>query len=107
MDNAGTASLSQSSPSNSTVLQGILLGFFFPLIPFFFMRTLKPPVFWDDGNDYESPATVIFSLVFLIVRLWKYLTDSRVDRKRMQMGLVVGFLVNILFGMWRLLLDSA
>lgn len=66
IDNAGTASLSQSSPSNSTVLQGILLGFFFPLIPFFFMRNSKPPVFWDDGSDYEPPANVIFSLVFLI-----------------------------------------
>lgn len=30
IDNAGSASLSQSSPSNSTVLQGVLLGFFFP-----------------------------------------------------------------------------
>lgn len=61
IDNAGTASLSQTSASNSTVLQGILLGFFFPLIPFFFMRHTKPPVFWDDGSDYESPGNVIFS----------------------------------------------
>ncbi|KAF8220591.1 hypothetical protein L208DRAFT_1333034 [Tricholoma matsutake] len=88
IDNAGSASLSESSPSNSTVLQGILLGFFVPLIPFFFMRNSKPPVFWDDGSDYEPPANVIFS-------------------KRMQMGLVVGFLVNVLFGMWRFLLDSS
>jgi hypothetical protein len=28
-------------------------------------------------------------------------------RKRMQMGLVVGFLVNVLFGMWRFLLDAS
>lgn len=88
IDNAGTASLSQSSPSNITVLQGILLGFFFPLIPFFFMRNPKPAVFWDDGSEYEPPGNVIFS-------------------RRMQMGLVVGFLVNILFGMWRFLLDSS
>jgi hypothetical protein len=88
IDNAGSASLSQSSPSNSTVLQGVLLGFFFPLIPFFFMRNSKPAVFWDDGSDYEPPANVIFS-------------------KRMQMGLVVGFLINLLFGMWRFLLDSS
>jgi hypothetical protein len=66
IDNAGSASLSQSSPSNSTVLQGVLLGFFFPLIPFFFMRNSKPAVFWDDGSDYEPPANVIFSSVFLI-----------------------------------------
>ncbi|KAF9460747.1 DUF2407 C-terminal domain-containing protein [Collybia nuda] len=88
IDNAGTASLSQASASNSTVLQGILLGFFFPLIPFFFMRHTKPPVFWEDGSDYEPPGNVIFS-------------------RRMQMGLVVGFLVNVLFGMWRFLLDSS
>ncbi|RDB24794.1 DSC E3 ubiquitin ligase complex subunit 3 [Hypsizygus marmoreus] len=61
IDNAGTASLSQSSPSNTTVLQGILLGFFFPLIPFFFMRNSKPAVFWDDGSEYEPPGNVIFS----------------------------------------------
>ncbi|KAG6813744.1 hypothetical protein H0H92_007696 [Tricholoma furcatifolium] len=88
IDNAGTASLSQSSPSNITILQGILLGFFFPLMPFFFMRNPTPPVFWDDGTEYESPANVVFS-------------------RRMQMGIVVGFLVNILFGMWRFLLDSS
>jgi hypothetical protein len=61
IDNAGTASLSQTPASNSTVLQGILLGFFFPLIPFFFMRNMKPPVFWNDGSDYEPPGNVIFS----------------------------------------------
>ncbi|KAG6866202.1 hypothetical protein C0991_007227 [Blastosporella zonata] len=61
IDNAGTASLSQSSPSNITVLQGILLGFFFPLIPFFFMRNPKPAVFWDDGSEYEAPDNVVFS----------------------------------------------
>ncbi|KAG6857733.1 hypothetical protein H0H87_004149 [Tephrocybe sp. NHM501043] len=61
IDNAGTASLSQSSPSNITVLQGILLGFFFPLIPFFFMRNSKPAVFWDDGSEYEPPGNVVFS----------------------------------------------
>ncbi|GLB37367.1 putative DUF2407 C-terminal domain containing protein [Lyophyllum shimeji] len=61
MDNAGTASMSQSSPSNTTVLQGIVLGFFFPLIPFFFMRQQKPAVFWDDGSEYEPPGNVIFS----------------------------------------------
>ena len=75
IDNAGTASLSQSSPSNSTVLQGILLGFFFPLLPFFFMRNAKPPVFWADGSDYEPPANVIFSLVFLI-HLSLYCTEN-------------------------------
>ncbi|KAG6837807.1 hypothetical protein H0H93_016175 [Arthromyces matolae] len=61
IDNAGTASLSQSSPSNTTVLQGILLGFFFPLVPFFFMRSARPAIFWDNGSDYEPPGNVVFS----------------------------------------------
>ena len=63
IDNAGTASLSQASPSSTTVLQGIVLGFFFPLIPFFFMRKPKPPVFWDDDSEYEASGNVIFSFV--------------------------------------------
>jgi len=62
MDNAGTASLSQSnSTSHTTILQGIILGFFFPLIPFFFMRSRKPAVFWEDGSETESVPNVIFS----------------------------------------------
>ncbi|TFK44449.1 DUF2407 C-terminal domain-containing protein [Crucibulum laeve] len=89
IDNAGTASLSQSSTSSSSaILQGILVGFFFPLMPFFFMRNQKPPIFWEDGGVHEPTSNVIFS-------------------KRMQMGLVIGFLVNVLFGMWRFLLDSS
>lgn len=62
IDNAGTATLSQSSASsNSAVLQGVLLGFFFPLLPFYFMRTQKPPIFWDDGSESEPTENVIFS----------------------------------------------
>lgn len=89
IDNAGTASLSQSSPSaNSSVLQGILIGFFFPLLPLFFMRSKKAAVFWEEGSEEAPTTNVIFS-------------------RRMQMGLVVGFLVNVMFGMWRILLDSS
>ncbi|KAF8160865.1 DUF2407 C-terminal domain-containing protein [Crassisporium funariophilum] len=89
IDNAGSASLSQSASSSSaSVLQGVLLGFFFPFMPFFFMRNQKPAAFWEDGNEQEPTSNVIFS-------------------RRMQMGLVVGFLVNVLFGMWRFLLDSS
>jgi len=88
LDNAGTATLSQSSSSNSSVLQGIIIGFFFPLLPFFFMRKPRAAIFWEDGSEHESTGNVIFS-------------------KRMQMGLVVGFLVNVLFGMWRFLLEAS
>lgn len=54
LDNAGSASLSQTSPTATTTLQGVLLGFFFPLIPFFFMRVHRPAIFWDD--DSVQPA---------------------------------------------------
>jgi len=87
LDNASTASLSQSSPHSSPILQGIVLGFFFPLLPFFFMRETKPAAFWENGTEHELTGSVVFS-------------------KRMQMGIVVGLLVNVLFGTWRYLLDA-
>jgi predicted PurR-regulated permease PerM len=61
LDNAGTATMSQSQSSNSSVLEGIVVGFFFPILPFFFMRKPKVPAFWEDGSEHESPGTVIFS----------------------------------------------
>ncbi|KAF8637950.1 hypothetical protein AX16_010583 [Volvariella volvacea WC 439] len=87
MDNADSAALSQNAGSaNTAMLQGVLIGFFFPLIPFFFMRSHKPPVFWEDGGETDPPSNNIFS-------------------RRMQMGLVVGFLANLVFGFWRYILD--
>ncbi len=61
MDNAGTASLSQSTSANSSIIQGLVIGFFFPILPFFFIRKPIPPVFWEDGTEYEPPDSVIFS----------------------------------------------
>lgn len=62
IDTAGSAALSQSSPSaSSTVLQGLLLGFFFPVLPFFFFRESRPPVFWDNGRQMEHLSSVVFS----------------------------------------------
>jgi predicted PurR-regulated permease PerM len=61
IDNAGTATLSQSSSSSSAILQGVLVGFFFPFLPFFFMRSQKLAVFWEDGSEQETSPTVIFS----------------------------------------------
>lgn len=61
IDNAGSATLSQSSSANSTILQGVLLGFFFPFLPFFFLRGPKPAVFWSDDSEQESTSNVIFS----------------------------------------------
>ncbi|KAF7315227.1 Ubiquitin-like domain-containing protein [Mycena indigotica] len=88
LDSAGTATLSQnSSASNPSFLQGILIGFFFPILPLFFFRNSHPPAFWEDGSQQEPQGTVVFS-------------------KFMQMGLVVGFVINLFFGAWRFLLAS-
>ncbi|PPQ62921.1 hypothetical protein CVT24_006161 [Panaeolus cyanescens] len=61
LDNAGSATLSQSSTSSTSVLQGIVTGFFFPILPLFFMQSQKPPVFWEDGQEHEPTPNVIFS----------------------------------------------
>ncbi|KAH9969818.1 DUF2407 C-terminal domain-containing protein [Russula dissimulans] len=76
-----------STESNSrarAVLNGIIIGFFFPLLPFFFLRAPKPAAFWDSGQALETPESTVFS-------------------RRMQMGLVVGFIMNVMFGTWRYL----
>ncbi|KAI6044920.1 DUF2407 C-terminal domain-containing protein [Pisolithus marmoratus] len=87
LDNAGNAQLVQSS-SQMMVIRGVVLGFFFPIIPFFFLRASKPAAFWDDGTQVEATESVIFS-------------------RKTQVGIVFGFLVNLLFGMWRYLLDPS
>lgn len=61
IDNAGSATLSQSSSSSSSFLQGVLVGFFFPFLPFFFMSSRKPAAFWEDGSEQEPSVNVIFS----------------------------------------------
>ncbi|KIL65899.1 hypothetical protein M378DRAFT_10484 [Amanita muscaria Koide BX008] len=90
LDSASTTALSQpsTSSSSSSVLQGIVVGFFFPILPFFFMRNQSSPVFWEDGSPHDPTPNVILS-------------------ESMQVGLVVGFLVNILFGLWRFVLNTS
>ncbi|KAI0260683.1 DUF2407 C-terminal domain-containing protein [Gloeopeniophorella convolvens] len=69
------------------VLNGIIIGFFFPLFPFFFFHAQKPAAFWESGHALETPESAVFS-------------------RRMQMGIVVGFIVNVIFGVWRYLWGS-
>ncbi|KAG8696069.1 hypothetical protein FRC09_008746, partial [Ceratobasidium sp. 395] len=67
-------------PMYPPYLHGILMGFFFPLIPMFFLRELPPPAFFSDNvAQIEAPRSVVFS-------------------RRMQMALVAGFLANIIYG---------
>ncbi|KAI0736227.1 DUF2407 C-terminal domain-containing protein [Fomitopsis betulina] len=87
-DNGGGASLSSpSSRASRTFLNGIVVGFFFPLIPLFFLRAPKPAVFWDDGSEHEATSSPVFS-------------------RRTQIGIIIGLLLNIIFGMWTYLLTS-
>ncbi|RPD62575.1 hypothetical protein L226DRAFT_458376 [Lentinus tigrinus ALCF2SS1-7] len=88
LDGGSSASLANSPPAVSSLHNGILLGFFFPLMPIFFFRATKPALFWDDGSEHEAMTPSIFS-------------------RRMQMGIVVGFLLNVLFGLWTYLLSSS
>ncbi|KAI0032788.1 hypothetical protein K488DRAFT_49163 [Vararia minispora EC-137] len=87
IENLDGASLGGRTPDSTTILQGILVGFFFPLIPFFVFASPRLPVFWSSGAAVEPLGSVVFS-------------------KRMQMGIVLGFLVNILLGLWRYLWGS-
>lgn len=80
---AGGGSAENDSRARA-VLNGIIIGFFFPLLPFFFLRAPKPAAFWESGHALDTPESTVFS-------------------RRMQMGLVVGFILNIIFGLWRYL----
>ncbi|EPT05355.1 hypothetical protein FOMPIDRAFT_1111589 [Fomitopsis schrenkii] len=87
-DNGGGASLSSpSSRASHTFLNGIIVGFFFPLIPLFLLRAPKPAVFWGDGSEHEATGSPVFS-------------------RRTQIGIIIGLLLNIIFGMWTYLLTS-
>jgi len=86
IDSVGNAPLVQTS-AQSMILRGIVIGFFFPILPLFFLRDVKPAAFWDDGNEVQPTENVIFP-------------------RKTQLGIVIGFMVNILFGTWRYLLDS-
>jgi hypothetical protein len=59
MDSGGSAALSDSSPTS--VFNGAVMGFFFPLLPFFFFSETRPAVFWEDGAEQPAPRSVVFS----------------------------------------------
>ncbi|KAF9268737.1 hypothetical protein L218DRAFT_977202 [Marasmius fiardii PR-910] len=88
LDNTDT-SPSSSTSSNSSAMQGIVVGFFFPFLPLF-LNGHKPslPIFWENGTEHSHNDSVVFS-------------------RSTQMGLVAGFMINILFGVWRFLLDAS
>jgi hypothetical protein len=77
-----------SQDTSSGFTNGILVGFFFPILPFFFVSKVHTAVFWEDGTEHDVGKSVVFS-------------------RRMQMGLVIGFVINMVFGWWRLMLDNS
>jgi hypothetical protein len=46
------------------VLNGIVIGFFFPLLPFFFFRGSKSAAFFDSGHAIETTESTVFSYAF-------------------------------------------
>jgi len=63
----GSGSASAESDSRArAVLNGIIIGFFFPLLPFFFLRAPKPAAFWDNGQALETSESTVFSCVFFL-----------------------------------------
>ncbi|KAF9240263.1 hypothetical protein BU15DRAFT_87731 [Melanogaster broomeanus] len=87
MDSVGSAPLIQAS-AQSMIVRGIVMGFFFPIIPIFFLRDTHPAAFWGDGSQVQATESVIFS-------------------RKTQGGIALGFLLNLLFGTWRYLLDTS
>lgn len=60
-DAGGGGALLHSTPSNYGVLNGIIIGFFFPLIPFYFFHQDKPAVFWEEGGEHVAMTSTMFS----------------------------------------------
>ena len=63
----GTGTGGGSSESDSrarAVLNGIVIGFFFPLLPFFFFRGSKPAAFFESGHAIETTESTVFSYAF-------------------------------------------
>lgn len=72
LGSGGTGTGGGSSESDSrgrAVLNGIVIGFFFPLLPFFFFRGSKPAAFWDSGQAIETTESTVFSYAFTIHHL--------------------------------------
>lgn len=63
---AGAGSGSAESDSRArAVLNGIVIGFFFPLLPFFFFRGSKPAAFFESGHAIETAESTVFSYASL------------------------------------------
>ena len=68
-----TGGSAESDSRARAVLNGIIIGFFFPLLPFFFLRAPKPAAFWESGHALETPESTVFSyaLLPLLMFCWR------------------------------------
>ncbi|KAJ8518441.1 hypothetical protein ONZ45_g4488 [Pleurotus djamor] len=81
LSSPSTASLS-SSPSSSftsSIMLGLVVGFFFPLIPFFYMRKSRSPVVWEDGRDLHEGLGGVGSVIFSSLLLDDVPSFSRIS----------------------------
>jgi len=72
LGSGGTGASSGSPESDSrarAVLNGIVIGFFFPLLPFFFFRGSKPAAFFESGHAIETAENTVFSYAFYPIHL--------------------------------------
>ncbi|KAJ8483361.1 hypothetical protein ONZ51_g4752 [Trametes cubensis] len=83
----GGSTASQSPMTVSSLHNGIVLGFFFPLMPVLFFWSSKPAVFWEDDSEHETLNPPVFP-------------------RKMQIAICAGFALNVLFGLWTSLLAS-
>jgi hypothetical protein len=66
IDSLGSGTSASGGPADGdsrarAVLNGIIVGFFFPLLPFFFFRAPKPAAFWESGHALETPESTVFT----------------------------------------------
>jgi hypothetical protein len=63
MDNGGNTDVgdAESVVRASPIILGLMCGFFFPLLPLFFLKDSLPAYAWANGAPVEVVPTVIFS----------------------------------------------
>ncbi|ORX37232.1 hypothetical protein BD324DRAFT_650838 [Kockovaella imperatae] len=88
----------------TSILHGLLTGFLFPLIPWFFFRELPLPNFFDaDAEARGEDDTTVSGRVSNNPDIGGEFLPSVVFGKRMQMGILLGTFINVAFGWLRFL----
>ena len=66
LDSNDASSPGAGDSYSTTMLQGLLTGFFFPLFPLYFMREYKPVAFFneEESDRPEQQADAVSSVIF-------------------------------------------